>query len=239
MKESVAYYSGDKNSAAMVHRLDALGKTPDNVVFADTGLEFPETYDTVEKFGKITGIEIIWEPALIKFEDWFYKPHIRGFKKGEVHGFPMTHHPTCGWMKYAKHAFLKWDKLCEVRYIGFASDETHRNKKGDYVYPLQEWGFTEEYSLLYCRKYGINNPLYDWGFPRLGCWLCPYQSKKSLRILKAHLERKSPESWEYLKKLEKDSPHGFKPDLKLSELDNMELSDFGLFQIDNDNKIWR
>lgn len=229
--ETCAFYSGGKNSAAMVHRLDALGLTPDVVVFADTGLEFPETYDTIEAFEKKTGIEIIWEPAKQKFEDWFYRPYVKGEKIGQIHGFPMSHN-KCYWNRETKgRVFQKYNRLYPVRYIGFAADEMHRNlveNEFNYTYPLQEWGWTEETSLSYCRIHDIANPLYAWGFPRLGCWLCPYQSKKSMRILYRYLERKSPESWAYLKKLEKDSPHRFKPDYDLSAFENCGLESFGI-----------
>ena len=225
--ESVAFYSGGKNSAAMVHRLDALGKTPDITVFCDTGIEFPETYDTIERFERKTGIEVIWEKPAIKFEDWFYKPYVRGAHHGKIHGFPMAHNP-CYWQREAKgKAMERYNKAYGIQYVGFASDEMHRNMDREgHRYPLQDWGFTEEMSLSYCRIHDIMNPLYNWGFPRLGCWLCPYQSKKSMRILYRYLQRKNPESWAYLKKLEKDSPHGFKPDYNLSAFENEGLEDY-------------
>jgi 3'-phosphoadenosine 5'-phosphosulfate sulfotransferase (PAPS reductase)/FAD synthetase len=234
MKESVAFYSGGKNSAAMVHRLDALGKTPDLVVFADTGIEFSETYETIEKFEQKTGIEVIWEKTDLKFEDWFYKPYSRGYKFGQIHGFPMEHNP-CYWQRETKgRVFEKYYKKYDLVFVGFAADELHRKmNRGKHEYPLQGWGFTEDISLQYCRKHGIDNPLYYLGFPRLGCWCCPYQSAKSLRILHTYLQRKSPESWKWLKKLEKDSPHGFKTDFRLSSVENYTLEHFGLMEAES------
>ena len=43
-------------------------------------------------------------------------------------------------------------------YIGIAADEPKRVK--DDIYPLFEWGITEEQALKYCYKHG-----FDWGGP--------------------------------------------------------------------------
>lgn len=210
--KTVAFFSGGKNSAAMVHRMDTLGQLPDVIMFADTGLEFPETYEFIEQFERKTGIEITWEKRPGKsFLDWFYKPYTKGKKEGQIHGFPMTHNP-CYWQRETKGWIMdRYQNEYDLVYVGFAADEKSRNMgKPNHRYPLQDWGWNEKTTLTYCRLHDIVNPMYDWGFPRLGCWLCPYQSKKSIRILYRYLERKSPESWEYLKKWRKTPPGGLR-----------------------------
>jgi len=38
-------FSGGKDSTAMLLRMIDKGRRPDKIVFADTGMEFPEMYD--------------------------------------------------------------------------------------------------------------------------------------------------------------------------------------------------
>ena len=113
MCESVAFFSGGKNSTAMVHRLCKSNKIPDCILFCDTGLEFPETYDFIDNFGKKLGIEITIEKNNnVTFEEWFYKPHSRGLHEGEIHGFPMMHNP-CYWARESKARIMNKYKLEE------------------------------------------------------------------------------------------------------------------------------
>jgi hypothetical protein len=69
--------------------------------------------------------------------------------------------------------------------------------------------------MAYCKERGFLNPLYErYGFKRLGCWCCPKQPIKDLKIIKEYY----PDLWLRLLKYEQDSPHGFKPDFKLTKL---------------------
>ena len=104
-------------------------------------------------------------------------------------------------------------KDCDIVYIGYAKGEEKRMMKNkQFKYPLIEWGWTEKKCLEYCKEKGLLNPLYT-KFKRLGCWFCPKQNKQSLKVLK----RDYPALWNILLQLEELSPHGFKPNFKLSQ----------------------
>jgi 3'-phosphoadenosine 5'-phosphosulfate sulfotransferase (PAPS reductase)/FAD synthetase len=64
------------------------------------------------------------------------------------------------------------------------------------------------------REKKITPPLIT-KFKRTGCWLCPKQSKESLKNLYLFY----PKLWEKLKQYEKDSPHGFKPNFSLKKFE--------------------
>lgn len=78
-------------------------------------------------------------------------------------------------------------------------------KDKKFKYPLIEANMKTKDVIAYCKKIGMLNKLYE-RFTRLGCWLCPKQSERSLFSLWKYY----PDFWDELKKLEKDSPHGFK-----------------------------
>lgn len=80
-------------------------------------------------------------------------------------------------------------------YIGIAADEPKRVH--DDIYPLFEWGITEEQALKYCYRNG-----FDWGGlykerSRLSCWICPMTRRKEFKLL----YRDFPELWAKLKEL--------------------------------------
>lgn len=103
-----------------------------------------------------------------------------------------------------------------ILYIGITKDEERRKTDNPNIkYPLIEWGWTGEKCKQYLREKKMLNPLYEKGFGRLGCWLCPKQRKESLRVLYENY----PHQWKLLKKLEADCPHGFHPDYKLIDLE--------------------
>ena len=94
-----------------------------------------------------------------------------------------------------------------IEYVGIAADESGRVR--DRSYPLVEWGMTEADCLEYLKEKDFYNKLYD-DFKRLGCWFCPKQNLKSLKIV----HDKYPELWQQLLEWDKDSVQSFKADGK-------------------------
>lgn len=101
-------FSGGKDSTAMLIRLYELGEHIDKVVFADTGFEFPELYEYInkveqyikEKYDKnfiITRLRLLDN----EWEKWFYGKTTRGKAEGQQRGFPMRAYP-CYWSREAK-----------------------------------------------------------------------------------------------------------------------------------------
>lgn len=198
-------FSGGKNSTAMLLRLIELGKRPDKIVFADTLMEYPEMYPFIDKVEAHIGQRIIRTKPKNTFLKWFFKPFSRGQSEGKIHGFPFVIQ-KCWYQREAKGIpFDKINKTHDVVYIGFCKGEEKRVMKGSkFKYPLIEWGWTDRKCQEYCESKDLLNPLYK-KFSRLGCWICPKQNKKSLRILR----KDYPALWNILLQLEELSPNGF------------------------------
>ena len=221
MKQNIISFSGGKDSSAMLLRMIELKMPIDRVIFADTTLEFPEMYIWIKKIEEFIGIKIeILQPKK-SFDEWVYGYFTRGNRTHRIRGLPYTTQIGCYWSRECKELPLKkaQGKGNNV-YLGIAKDEekradAKRYKKGEnkFKFPLIEWGWSEQDCLDYLEQKGLKHPLSK--FKRTGCWLCPKQNFKSLKILMNDY----PELWKKLKQYEKDSPHGFKPNFKLSEFE--------------------
>ena len=221
MKQHIVSFSGGKDSTAMLIRMLELGMPVDRIIFADTGKEFPEMYDHIKRIGKYVlenyGKIIEIKHPTSTWDDWFYGKVTRGKAKGQQRGFPLSFFP-CWWSREAKFKVL--DPVCEghERYIGIAADEPKRitYKNPGYHYPLADWGWTEADCLKYLVDKGLDAQLHH-DFGRTGCWCCPKQSVDSLKTLC----RKYPDQWKELRRMESESPNGFKQgvDLNIIELE--------------------
>lgn len=157
--------------------------------------------------------------------DWFYKPYVRGQHKGKIHGFPKVRGSWCN-RELKINAIRKYRKqfkgVKEVQFIGIAIDEQYRfdrmkkqeTKNRKFSSLLIEQNFTEQDAFSICEKYGLLSPVYhELGGFRGGCWFCPKQCYADLYSL----WKNYPEYFEFLKTLEKDSVHSFKPALNISD----------------------
>jgi len=208
----IVSFSGGKDSTAMLLRMIELKMPIDEIVFADTGLEFPEIYEHIKNIEKIINRKITIIKTDQTWDKWFYGIPKRGKagERGLIRGFPLTLFP-CWWSRESKFKVL--DKYCKghIRYIGIAIDEPRRlKKKENYVYPLADWKWAEKDCIEYLRSKGILKEIHE-KFKRTGCWCCPKQNLESLKILM----KDYPKLWEKLKQMEKDSPQGFKPNFSL------------------------
>lgn len=190
-----------------------------DIVFFDTGWEFPAMYEHLEKLEDYTGKKITRLQARMPPEtetrkspfDWFFAecPIARRGTKDVYrigYSWPLPNLRWCtGRKQQALSSYmLGLTHICNVKLplrkcIGFAADERHRltgiTKKGasylEQRYPLLEWGITESMALDYCRKLGFNwSGLYD-HFNRVSCFCCPLQPLDELRALRRHY----PELW--------------------------------------------
>lgn len=237
MVKSVCNFSGGKDSTAMLFGLKDKGIIPDYIIFADTKKEFEEMYEFLDSIEDQIGRKIIKTEPVHTWKEWFHgvwgkraKPQYQGKQRG----FPMITAPACWHMRNAKAMPLdRWREKNvgkdTIIYVGLNADEAERRMdidhyvvrkkkeifvKGDprFKYPLIEWGWGTKDVIAYCKKINRLNPLYSM-FTRLGCWPCPYQSQRSLYSLWKFF----PIKWQELKRMEKESPHGFKIDKTLDE----------------------
>lgn len=205
----IAFASGGKDSTAMIDLMFKSNIKIDEIVFVANEKEFPQE----KKFRDFLinswsyKARCVVLKAKTTWNEWFYGDITRGPKKGLMRGFPPTLYP-CYWSRESKvkiiERYIKKQKEDVIQYIGYTKDEKsnvrqdikwkyHSNEIKGKRFPLIDWAMSEQDCYSYCYENGILNPLYNY-FDRLGCYLCPKQSEKSLRILKENF----PEQWEEL-----------------------------------------
>ncbi len=210
---NVVSFSGGKDSTAMLLKMIEEKIPIDCILFCDTGLEFPQMYEHIDKIEKETGLTITRVKSPDTFEYLMFDKSVNRREDSPVRikygagqtglGWPG---PRLRWCTnklkdQPRERFIKGLKqYYEIKhYIGIAADEQYRlerktNQNPNHVHPLVEWGMTEADCLEYCYSRG-----YDWGglykyFKRVSCWCCPLQSLEELRNLRVHF----PELWEKL-----------------------------------------
>lgn len=212
----IVSFSGGKDSTAMLLHLIELNQQIDEVVFLDTGLEFPDMYVHIERIKKV-------------LEDKEIPFNILRNENGFNYYFQQYSWPSMK-VRYCT-SYLKTDIIRKhitklkkdytvFQYIGIAADETKRlerknNKTNDKLFPLVDWNWTEEDCLNYCYSLG-----YDWNGlytrnKRVSCWCCPLQSLDQLRCLRKYY----PELWEQLKNMDNNTRLQFRADYSVEELD--------------------
>ncbi len=227
MKHIVSF-SGGKDSTSMLLRMVEENMHIDEIIFCDTGLEFPEIYAHIKKVEEYINIPITTISAPYTFEYYmFHRVKIRGKNKGEKgYGWPdfRVRWCTARLKNDVIKRYLKQYKDEEiVEYHGIALDEAHRaknNKDGRNIkYPLIEWQMTEQDCLNYCYDKG-----FDWGglynyFSRTNCYLCPLQRLSELKVIYTHY----PELWAHMRELDKRSieqfGRKFRSDYSIEELE--------------------
>ncbi len=198
-RKYILSFSGGKDSTFLLLELIRRKYPLDEVVFFDTGWEFPVMYEHIEKCKKIckeNGIRFVTLHAKKPFDYYMFDHIAKSGKKG---------YSWCGgncrWgttlKKVALDRYAEQNKQAIV-YIGIAADEKHRLEKereSYKVFPLAEWGITEAECLQGCYDAG-----FDWGgmyqyLDRLSCKFCKNKNLKELR----NIRRYYPEVWDELK----------------------------------------
>ena len=235
----VCSFSGGKDSTAMLLRLLESGMPVDIILYNDTGLEFPEMEDHIDKveqyIKQYTDIGITRIKPEHPFEFYFYDVPIHHRKQTEFNkklgtdshnGFSWPG-PKMRWCTDRLKTRPRTKFLREYRKeyniiedVGIAADEEYRlrrkiNKRENMRYPLVEWGMTEADCLQYCYERG-----FDWGglyekFSRVSCWCCPLQSLPELRVL----YHEFPELWQKLKEMDDMTYGQFRIDYSVSDLE--------------------
>ena len=209
---NIVSLSGGKDSTAMLHMMLDRGEEITDVVFFDTGWEFPQMLEHIDKIERQTGLSITRIQADPPFDYWLCERPVvarKGPNRGKVHrignGWPSSMRRWCTRQKV--DAIAKYVRRYDapIMSIGFAVDELHRvnrksqaKRKYDRRYPLIEYNIDESTALKYCRDLG-----YHWGglydiFPRVSCHCCPLQRIGELRKVRRYF----PEIWSWM--LERD-----------------------------------
>lgn len=208
----IASVSWGKDSLAMLHGLIERGMPLDEVVFYDTGMEFPAIYVERDRMLRLLadhGIRYVeLKPAQPFWEDMFIRPvHKQGTGEIHKHGYGWCG-GVCRWGTSKKTSAIDRHAKAAgaaVQYVGIAADETKRLAEKQHsriAHPLADWGMTEADCLAACYAKGHTWEqdgvrLYD-VLDRVSCWCCRNKNLKELAAIRKHL----PAYWERLRGLE-------------------------------------
>jgi phosphoadenosine phosphosulfate reductase len=188
-------FSGGKDSLVVLDlTVSALKNQADRDIcafFLNTGIEFPETVEFAHNYCRDNGIELVEKRAASDFWD-----------NVDAFGPPAKDFRWC--CKICKLApaneaieeCLKKAPTCitidgKRRYESFSRARISTSENNPFVpgqlniFPIKDWKAIEVWLYIYWRKLDYN-PLYDLGFERVGCYLCPaalsaeYQRLKDL-----------------------------------------------------------
>jgi len=192
---NVLSISGGKDSTAMLLEMLERGEKICTAVFFDTGWEFPQMYDHIDKIEEYTGVRIWRLQSKFPFDYWLIaRPVIarKGKYKGQIvrfgNGWPSVSRRWCTREKTDTiHQFVSVIPD-PIHCIGYAADENRDEPKREarWRFPLKEYGITESQALDICYSHG-----FDWGglyehFRRVSCFCCPLQRLSELRRLRRH-----------------------------------------------------
>lgn len=228
MSWHIASVSWGKDSLAMLLKLIETGSPLDEVVYFDTGMEFPAIYDTRDMtLPLLEEHHILYTDLRPRNPMWWsmFCRHVHetepqkkpnpmnvAFKKagmlpdGIHYGYGWCG-DSCRWGTSEKNRAL--DKYAEERdaivYVGIAADEKSRLAKETKPYkrhPLALWGMTEADCLEYCNDNGFfweqDGVLLYDVLDRVSCWCCRNKNQRELKAMHDHL----PDYWERLVAME-------------------------------------
>ncbi len=166
-------WSGGKDSTvALLLALKVYGRRRVVALFTDTGTEFPHTVEYVERMSKALGVTV-------------YRAYAGVDRELEEGRMPMPTHDNrwCTGLKIAagERALLELASGRTLVVLGDRDAESPRRSArppvrgvGEIVFaaPLRLWGAA--HVQLYLLAHGVPlNPLYEMGFYRIGCYMCP------------------------------------------------------------------
>ena len=185
-------FSGGKDSQALV-MLAKDGKLKPVIVFADTGLEYPETVDFVRSYVKRHNLKLM--VAESSFESFLrnmktFGPPAEGYRwccktnklsaiaEAESRNFPKGSVQFIGQRRYESKNRMNNGRVTSnpwmINQISAA--------------PIQEWNALHVWMYIMMRKEPFN-PKYEQGMPRIGCMLCPFMSISEIEMNKGSSEK--------------------------------------------------
>jgi phosphoadenosine phosphosulfate reductase len=185
-------YSGGKDSlATLLVVLKAIGKVP--LIFADSGLEFPETCRNVQDIKEQFGLEVVTAHHGGRFWEIFDRD-----------GPPAVNArwccAACKLHPVNEAIRERWGEC--LSFIGqrkyesakrMASKRIWRNPKVQNqlaAAPIHQWTALHVWLYLF-REHARYNPLYARGFDRIGCFMCPSSDMAVIQLI----EETHPDLW--------------------------------------------
>lgn len=206
----------------------------DDIIYCETGKEYPNMYKHIDKVEKYTikyiGKKIIRLRNKKGLWEYWMRDHIKnkGKNKGKKgYGWPNVC-TTFRWCTihlkqkvFRRFIREKYPKRKVISHIGFTADEIKRMTweynliNVENFFPLIKWGITEKEALRYCKLRGFDwNGLYNY-FKRVSCYCCPCQRIESLRTIFNYF----PEQWTDMARMDEWTKIDFSPNYSLNGLE--------------------
>lgn len=228
----VSSISGGQDSTAMTVRMLELGYPIDYIVFCDTGNEFKEMYDYLNRLDAYLKRKYKIGITRLKGDNTLnslvHTAFTRGKHKGQLRGLPYASSMsfcTRDLKKNVAEKFMKSLKDDCIQYIGYVARECNRVHKSDKKYitlefPLIQWGWNEPEVSAYLKEKSLFNELYH-HYSRTGCKFCPKQSLDSWYALYVHHREDWLEAKDWEKRVIDHNAHNkhFRTDYTLEELE--------------------
>ena len=193
-KPVIVSYSGGKDSLTALHLTLETGIRP-YVLFNNTGIEMPETVESVRRITEKYGLELLVADA----GDAFWRAVERVGPPGKDYRW------CCKVTKLAPLSRLLQEKFPDgaLNVVGQRAYESLDRARSPRVWrnrwipqilnisPIQEWGQLLVWLYIWDRKLPYN-PLYEKGFDRIGCFMCPAAFMAEYK----HVQETHPELWE-------------------------------------------
>ncbi|MHA1827799.1 MAG: phosphoadenosine phosphosulfate reductase domain-containing protein [Candidatus Heimdallarchaeaceae archaeon] len=214
----IVNFSGGKDSTAMLLFMLENNYPIDYVVFCDTGVEYPEIYENINKMEKLLknergiSITVLKDKHDMLYYMTDYK-RVRGKYKGIPYSFPTPRNRWCT-------SKLKLQPINKFRdsvrkdggvfdYVGYNISEHKRFSRTAFIRtqkhnstcisPLLENGINGKTALELCYRNGFTfNGLYEY-IDRASCWCCPFKKLGEFK----HLIMYYPEFWDRIKEIER------------------------------------
>lgn len=214
----VVCFSGGKDSTAMLIVLLENQIPFDEVIFNDTGAEFPEIYTHINLVQEKFGVKITHLKPVKHFEYWMCEHRTR---KGNIgYGWPRIKLRWCTklFKQRAESLYFKKKQLKNIRkLIGISASEIKRVKKyyKQESYPLVEFGIDSQEALKICYHYGFDwNGLYE-KLGHTGCFWCPFRRLRELE----NIYRFYPHLWARMMELDSKCWNKFRQNWTLQQLE--------------------
>ena len=182
-------YSGGKDSEVLLDIIQrALPHDDFIVIFGDTGMEFPDTYDIIDKTKNKCKLEKISFNIAHSLFDPMDSWNLFGPPSSALR-WCCSVHKTTPQLLLLRDIVGK-NNLVEMAFVGVRGDESTRRSGYDYISkstkqkgqyscnPILNWSSVEVFLYTYINKLPINEA-YIKGSSRVGCLFCPMATNKS------------------------------------------------------------
>jgi len=184
-------FSGGKDSEVALYLAHLAGVK--KAIYANTGLEFPESSRFVKKFADFLGVELIevrpdrgfWdvveEKGIPTKENRWCTKHLKLAQLSKFHGVLVD-----GTRRYESFGRMRRTRTAKLGNLKL-------------IYPILDWLALDVW--LYIHYRGLPyNPLYDMGYERIGCYMCPSMLNAEFHNMRSTHPELFKRWYEYLRK---------------------------------------